>query len=54
MRLRKEPPYADEEIELARRQIAEIQEQVETLYLYIKHDDRGRAPEMVLRLQMSD
>ena len=51
MRLRKAPPYTDEEIEVARRQVQEIQTEVETLYLYVKHDDEGQAPEAVLRLQ---
>lgn len=51
MRLRKVPPYTDEEIVTAQGQIRAIQEQVEELYLYLKHDDDGVAPEVALRLQ---
>jgi uncharacterized protein YecE (DUF72 family) len=51
MRLRKVPPYTDEEVQTAREQIRIIRQQVEELYLYLKHDDGGIAPEMALRLQ---
>jgi uncharacterized protein YecE (DUF72 family) len=51
LRLRKVPPYTDEEISIAREQIQTIQEQVDELYLYLKHDDEGIAPEAVGRLQ---
>jgi uncharacterized protein YecE (DUF72 family) len=51
LRLRKVPPYTEEETSLARRQIEGIQGEVENLYLYVKHDDAGVAPETVLRLQ---
>jgi uncharacterized protein YecE (DUF72 family) len=51
VRLRKVPPYTDQEIQQARSQIADISSQVEDLYVYVKHDDEGVAPEMVLRLR---
>jgi uncharacterized protein YecE (DUF72 family) len=53
MRLRKVPPYTDEEVQTAREQIQTIREQVEELYLYLKHDDEGSAPEVALRLLQS-
>lgn len=54
IRLRKVPPYTEEEIEQARRQIRRILGQVEELYVYVKHDDGGAAPETVLRLQSDE
>ncbi len=51
VRLRKVPPYTDEEIKLVHQQIRDILGQVEDLYLYAKHDDEGIAPEAILRLQ---
>jgi len=51
VRLRKVPPYTEEEIEQARREVADILKQVEDLYVYVKHDDEGVAPETVLRLR---
>jgi uncharacterized protein YecE (DUF72 family) len=51
VRLRKVPPYSDQEIQQARGQIADILSQVEDLYVYVKHDDQGVAPETVLRLR---
>jgi len=51
VRLRKAPPYTDQEIEQARGQIVDILGQVEDLYVYVKHDDEGVAPETVLRLR---
>jgi uncharacterized protein YecE (DUF72 family) len=51
MRMRKVPPYSDEEIALARRQIRSVRERVDILYLYVKHDDGGLAPGTVLQLQ---
>jgi uncharacterized protein YecE (DUF72 family) len=51
MRLRRVPPYTDEEFEIVQRQIEKILKQVEDLYLYVKHDDEGIAPETVRRLQ---
>ena len=54
VRLRKVPPYTDEEIAQARAQIADILVQVEALYVYVKHDDEGLAPETVLRLRSDE
>jgi uncharacterized protein YecE (DUF72 family) len=51
MRLRKVPPYTDEEVQTARRQVLTLREQVEEVYLYLKHDDGGIAPEVALRLK---
>ncbi len=51
VRLRKVPPYTDEEIGLVQQQIRGILGQVEGLYLYAKHDDEGVAPETILQLQ---
>ena len=51
VRLRKTPPYTEEEIgragELARRLSREVQD----IYLYAKHDDEGVAPEHVKRIE---
>ena len=49
-RLRKTPPYNEEETGAALRRIRALRQQVEELFLYIKHDDVGLAPETVLRL----
>jgi uncharacterized protein YecE (DUF72 family) len=51
LRLRKVPPYTDAEIGTAQKEVGEILHQVEDLYMYVKHDDEGAAPEAVLRLQ---
>jgi uncharacterized protein YecE (DUF72 family) len=51
VRLRKVPPYTEQEIELARGQIKDLLGQVEDLYVYVKHDDQGIAPDTVLRLR---
>jgi uncharacterized protein YecE (DUF72 family) len=50
MRVRKVPPYTEEEITAARRQIRDTMERVNDLYCYIKHDDGGWAPDTALRL----
>lgn len=50
LRLRKEPPYTDSEIETARSLIRKAQEQVGDVYLYAKHDDEGAAPAHVQRI----
>ncbi len=51
VRLRKTPPYSEEEIgragELAKRLSGEVRE----IYLYAKHDDVGVAPEQVKRIE---
>jgi uncharacterized protein YecE (DUF72 family) len=51
IRLRKVPPYTEEEIAVAHRQIRDTMERVDDLYCYIKHDDGGSAPDTALRLQ---
>jgi uncharacterized protein YecE (DUF72 family) len=50
LRLRKEPPYTEEEFRLAAGQIRELLAQAPDLYLYVKHDEAGLAPQAVLRL----
>jgi len=50
LRLRKEPPYTEEEFLAAQGQIRTLLGQVSELYLYVKHDEAGLAPEAVLRL----
>jgi uncharacterized protein YecE (DUF72 family) len=50
VRLRKVPPYTDEEVAKAQAQVRDVLKQVETLYLYVKHDDAGDAPRTVLRI----
>ena len=44
VRFRKEPPYPDEDVVKAREIVARLSQQVEDIYLYVKHDDNGRAP----------
>ena len=51
MRIRKAPPYTNEEFEIIQGRIENILKQVEDLYLYVKHDEEGIAPETVHRLQ---
>ncbi|MFQ5788872.1 MAG: DUF72 domain-containing protein [Acidobacteriota bacterium] len=51
VRLRKTPPYSDEEIRLVGGQLQVIADQVEEIYLYVKHDDAGLAPDAVRRIQ---
>lgn len=51
LRLRKLPPYSEDDMRAVQTQVDEILHQVEDLYLYVKHDDEGAAPEAVMRLQ---
>jgi uncharacterized protein YecE (DUF72 family) len=51
MRLRKVPPYTEAEVAAARRQTLNYLRQVNDLYIYMKHDDNGLAPDTILRLQ---
>jgi uncharacterized protein YecE (DUF72 family) len=51
VRLRKTPPYSDEEIENAGRLLKRLSERVGEIYLYAKHDDVGIAPEHVKRIE---
>jgi len=50
VRLRKEPPYDAGELASARRLLSQVGADAEDIYLYVKHDDEGIAPEYVLRL----
>jgi uncharacterized protein YecE (DUF72 family) len=51
VRLRKTPPYSDEETERAGRLLKRLSNEVREIYLYAKHDDAGVAPEHVKRIE---
>ncbi len=53
VRLRRDPPYADAEKEALRAALAGVADQVETLYLYVKHDGPGLAPGAVREILRS-
>jgi uncharacterized protein YecE (DUF72 family) len=44
VRFRKEPPYSEDEIAKGRALVARLSKRVEDVYLYVKHDEEGRAP----------
>jgi uncharacterized protein YecE (DUF72 family) len=50
VRLRKAPPYTDEEVRKARELVSGLSGKVEDVYLYVKHDDDGVAPADVTRI----
>jgi uncharacterized protein YecE (DUF72 family) len=50
VRLRKTPPYSDEEVAIASSLVKRLSESVEDVYLYVKHDEEGRAPLDVERI----
>lgn len=50
IRLRKEPPYTEEEFRVAQAQIRAALAEVADAYLYVKHDEAGLAPDAVLRV----
>lgn len=50
VRLRKPPPYTDEEIETVRTLLSRASREAEDIYLYAKHDDEGVAPAHVKRM----
>lgn len=50
VRLRKPPPYRDEEIEAVRTMLARASSEAEDIFLYAKHDDEGMAPAQVKRM----
>jgi uncharacterized protein YecE (DUF72 family) len=50
VRLRKTPPYSDEEVATAASLLRRLSGNVEDVYLYVKHDDQGRAPLDVERI----
>jgi len=51
VRLRKTPPYSEEEIGRAGELVKRLSREVQDIYLYAKHDDEGVAPEQVKRIQ---
>ncbi len=50
VRLRKPPPYTDDEIETVRALLNRASGEAEDIYLYAKHDDEGVAPAQVKRM----
>jgi uncharacterized protein YecE (DUF72 family) len=50
VRLRKPPPYSDEEVRKAGELVRGLSERVEDVYLYVKHDDEGNAPSDAVRI----
>jgi uncharacterized protein YecE (DUF72 family) len=50
VRLRKAPPYSDEEVRRAGELLTALSSRVEDVYLYVKHDDEGIAPLDVSRI----
>lgn len=50
VRLRKPPPYSDDEIETVRRLLQGASADAEDIFVYAKHDDGGVAPEQVSRM----
>lgn len=50
VRLRKNPPYTDDEIHTVRTLLSQSSGDVEDIYLYAKHDDKGVAPAQVKRM----
>ena len=51
VRLRKTPPYTEEEIGRAGELVRRLSREVQDIYLYAKHDDEGVAPEHVKRIE---
>jgi uncharacterized protein YecE (DUF72 family) len=51
VRLRKTPPYTEEEMGRAGELAKRLSREVQDVYLYAKHDDEGVAPEHVKRIQ---
>ncbi len=51
IRVRKPPPYSEEELHLLRKQIRDLASEVKDLYVYIKHDEAGLAPQVALDFQ---
>lgn len=50
LRLRKPPPYTDDEIRRVRGVLSRASEKAEDVYFYVKHDTGGAAPEQVRRI----
>jgi uncharacterized protein YecE (DUF72 family) len=51
VRLRKTPPYTEDEIRKAGALLKRLTGEVEDVYLYAKHDDKGVAPAEVKRIE---
>jgi len=51
VRLRKTPPYTEEEIGRAGELLRRLSREVRDIYLYAKHDDEGVAPNHVKRIE---
>jgi len=47
VRLRRDPPYSEPEQKVIRSLVREVGTEAETLYLYVKHDGPGLAPDAV-------
>lgn len=44
VRLRKPPPYSEKELTKARALLSRLAAELEDVFVYVKHDDEGRAP----------
>ena len=51
VRLRRDPPYSPEERKVISGMLERLRDRVETLYLYVKHDGPGLAPDAVSWIQ---
>ena len=51
MRLRKPPPYDEAEIASLQALLRQAQQEVDAIYLYVKHDEEGHAPESVKKIR---
>jgi uncharacterized protein YecE (DUF72 family) len=51
IRLRRDPPYSPEERQVISGMLEKLRDRVKTLYLYVKHDGPGLAPEAVSWIQ---
>ncbi|MCY4627309.1 MAG: DUF72 domain-containing protein [Acidobacteria bacterium] len=51
VRLRRDPPYSPAEQQVISGMLERLRDRVETLYLYVKHDGPGLAPEAVSWIQ---
>jgi uncharacterized protein YecE (DUF72 family) len=51
IRVRQEPPYSEKELEYLRKKIEEGIKQADELYMHIKHDNAGLAPQVAMQLQ---
>lgn len=47
VRLRRDPPYSESERRTIRSLVRQVESEAETLYLYVKHDGPGLAPDAV-------